>query len=192
MNHIATTPSEGRRDALRAKIEAAERRNAERSLADQAREAAVAAADYTRAHPLTVLGGAVLAGLLIGLATRPGRRVAGRAVNAVGAAASGAAGSAASGMKQVTARGTGKVGTLVSESLVAYAMKVIDEMIEAARTGQDRIEDLSDDAADTARRVRRETSHKLAAAADTTRSAARKTQRKATRAVRDVTRKAKG
>ena len=84
---------------LRAKIEASERRNAERTLADQAREAAEAATEYTRAHPLTVIGGAVAIGLLVGLATRPGRRVATRAAGAVGAAASGAAASAASGVK---------------------------------------------------------------------------------------------
>jgi ElaB/YqjD/DUF883 family membrane-anchored ribosome-binding protein len=187
----ALTPVD-KRDALRAKIEAAERRNAERSLADQAREAAAAAADYTRAHPLTVLGGALALGLLIGLATRPGRRVASRAVGAVGAAASGAAGSAASGVRSVTARGSSRIGTLVSETLIAYGMKVIDEMLETARAGQDKLEDLGDEAEATVRKVRREAAHAIGTASDTTRHAARKSRRKASRAVRDTVSKVKG
>ena len=92
------TPVLGR-DSLRARIEAAERRNAERSLADQARAAAEKASDFARANPLTVIGGALAVGLVIGLATRPGRKVAGRAVGAVSAAASGVADSASASVK---------------------------------------------------------------------------------------------
>lgn len=163
------------RDSLRARIEAAERRNAERSLADQAREAADAAINYTRAHPLTVIGGALAVGLLVGLATRPGRRIAGRAAHAVGAAASGVAGTAAAGAKSVSARGGSKVATLLGEAAVAYAMKLLDELLEGASTGQDRISDFGEGAANS-----------IKTATETTRSAARKTQASATRAVRDA------
>ncbi|MEQ5786727.1 hypothetical protein J3454_02340 [Erythrobacter sp. NFXS35] len=185
------TPTD-KRDALRAKIDAAERRNAERSLADQAREAASAAADYTREHPLTVLSGAVVLGLLIGLATRPGRRVATRAAGAVGAAASGAAGSAASGVKGLTARGGTRIGTLMNDAALAYVMKLIDDVMDAARSGQDRIEDLGDEAEATARRIRRDAAHAIGTAADTTRGAARKSRRKTARVVRDTVNKVKG
>lgn len=168
------------RDSLRARIEAAERRNAERSLADQARAAADAAVDYTRAHPLTVIGGALAVGLLLGLATRPGRRVAGRAVGAVSAAASGVAVSAASGVKGVTARGGSKVATLLGEAAMAYAMKLLDELLQGASDGQDKIEELGDGAAKS-----------LKTARETTRKAARKTQDRASRAVREVIGKVK-
>ena len=67
MNDAAPLAPATARDALRARIEAAERRNAERSLTDQARDAADAAIDYTRAHPLTVIGGALAFGLVIGI-----------------------------------------------------------------------------------------------------------------------------
>ena len=57
----------------------------------QRSEAAGAAVDYTRAHPLTVIGGALALGLAIGLLTRPGRavertteKVAGRVLSNVG------------------------------------------------------------------------------------------------------------
>lgn len=188
MNELATI----QRDSLRARIEAAERRNAERSLADQARAAAAAASDYTRAHPLTVIGGALAAGLLIGLATRPGRRVAARAVGAVGTAASGAAGSAATGVKDLAARGGSRIGALIGNAIMAYAMQIIEEVLEGTRAGQERIEDLSDAAEAKARKVKRDAAHAVGTAADSTRAAVRKTQRKATRTVRKVASKTKG
>jgi ElaB/YqjD/DUF883 family membrane-anchored ribosome-binding protein len=180
MNDTAPLAPATARDALRARIEAAERRNAERSLADQARRAADAAIDYTRAHPLTVIGGALAIGLLIGLATRPGRRLAGRALGAVGAATSGVAGSATAGARSVSVAGGSKVFMLLSEAATAYAMKLLDEVLQGASEGQDKIEELGDEAAKT-----------LKTATESTRNAARKTQDRATRAVRDVIGKVK-
>ncbi|MBI1401590.1 MAG: hypothetical protein GC147_00055 [Porphyrobacter sp.] len=192
MNETRALATADRRDALRAKIEAAERRNAERSLADQAREAAQAATEYTREHPLTVIAGAVALGLMVGLATRPGRRVARRALGGVSAAATGAASSAAAGVKDATGRGTAKIGTLIGDAALAWVMKVVEEMLETAREGQDRLEDFGDESEARARSVRREAGHTLGKAADTARAAAKRTQRKASRAVRDTARKVKG
>jgi ElaB/YqjD/DUF883 family membrane-anchored ribosome-binding protein len=162
------------RDALRARIEAAERRNAERSIADQAREVANAAADYTRANPLTVIGGALAVGLLIGLLTRPGRRVAGRAINTAGEAISGVAANASSGVKNVAARGGSRIGTMLGEAAVAYVMSLIDEVVEAARTVQDRAEGFGDAAGTQARRLSEGASDAASSAADSTRALARK------------------
>lgn len=191
MTETTALTSVDKRDALRARIEASERRNAERTLADQAREAAEAATEYTRAHPLTVIGGAVAIGLLVGLATRPGRRVATRAAGAVGAAASGAANSAASGVRGVASRGSSQLGTLVGDAALAWGMKLVDEVLDSARSGQDKVEDLGDDAEATVRRVRRDAVHAVGAATDTARHTARKTRRKAARAVRDTVGKIK-
>jgi len=191
MNDKAALTTIDKRDALRAKIEASERRNAERTLADQAREAAEAATEYTRAHPLTVIGGAVVIGLLVGLATRPGRRVATRAAGTVGTAASGAASSAAAGVKGVAARGGTQLGTLIGDAALAWIMKLVDELLETARAGQDKVEDLGDDAGSAARRVRRDATQVVEAATDSARHTARKARRKATRAVRDTVDKIK-
>lgn len=150
MNDLSTGP----RDSLRARIEAAERRNAERSLADQARAAAQAASDYTRAHPLTVVGGALAVGLLLGLATRPGRRIAARAVGAAGSAASGAASNAASGVKDLAARGGSRIGALLGEAALAYGMQLIEDMLETGRAGQERIGAIAEDAGTAARKTR--------------------------------------
>ncbi len=176
------------RDALRARIEAAERRNAERTLADQARDAATAAVDYTRANPLTVIGGAIAAGLVIGLLTRPGRRVASRAVHSAGDAISGAAASASSGAKGLAVRGGSRIGQLLGEALMAYVMTVIDEVLDTARAGQEAAEDLSGAASAKAKQISGQLSGKTADAADTTRALARKTAA----AVRDLATKSKG
>ena len=179
------------RDSLRARIEAAERRNAERGIADQAREAAAAAVDYTRANPLTVIGGALAAGLVIGLLTRPGRRVASKVAHSASDAISGAASSARSGVGNVASRGGSRLGRMVGEAVVAYAMTMIDEVLETARAGQERAEELGDAAGVKAKRITARTSEAAGSAADSTRALARKTADAAAGVVRDLGRKTK-
>ncbi|MEQ8412029.1 MAG: hypothetical protein RIC51_08650 [Erythrobacter sp.] len=171
-----------KRDELRAKIEASERRIAERSLADDARDAAVAARDYTRAHPLTVVAGAIGIGILIGLATPPGRRAAGRAASAT----AGAAGSAASAAGSAAKKGGEAVFTPLINALTAYILKLVEETLSAAEAGQDRIEDLSDSAEAAARKARRKAEYRAGTVADGARDTARRTQRKARRTVRGL------
>jgi len=177
-----------RRDALRARIEAAERRNAERSLAEQARAAATSAIDYTRAHPLTVIGGAVAAGLVIGLLTRPGRRVAGRAWHGAGEAISSAASDASSGVRNVASRGGSRLGAVIGEAAVGYAMTMLDEFLELARTGQERAAELGDSAGAQAKKLSSEASEAAGSAADSTRTFARRTREAALGVVRDIRR----
>jgi hypothetical protein len=192
MTDLSPRPANDQRDALRARIEAAERRNAERSLADQARAAADSAIDYTRANPLTVIGGALAVGLLIGLLTRPGRRVAGRALHGAGGAISGAASSASSGVKSVAARGGSRLGTMLGEAAVAYVMTLIDDAVEAARTGKERAENLGEAAGAQARRISAEAGDAASSAADNTRTLARKTRDAALGVVRDIRDKTRG
>lgn len=191
---LAPNSEDARRDELRMKIEASERRIAERTLGDQAREAADAALDYTKANPLTVIGGALAVGMLIGLSTKPGRRVATSvatsaatgAVNAAGAVGD-AATNAARGVGNAARKRVSPFGAMVADALVAYGMKAIDELLDAKRAGQDRLEDVGDSAAAKARELRREASYIAGSAADKTRTATRRTRRRAERAVRDLT-----
>lgn len=185
---------EQRRDELRQKIEASERRIAERTLGDQAKEAADAALDYTKANPLTVIGGALAIGMLIGLATPPGRRMARTvATSAAGGAASaaGAVGDAASnaakGVSDVARKRVSPFGVMIADTLVAYGMRAIDEVMDAKRAGQDALEDVSDSASAKARTLRREANYVAGTAADKTRAASRRTRRRAERVVRDLT-----
>ena len=66
---------EQKRDQLRARIEAGEKRNEERNLGDQAKEVADSAIEFTKKHPLAVVGGVLVAGIAIGAMTRRGRRL---------------------------------------------------------------------------------------------------------------------
>ncbi|MEM1195878.1 MAG: hypothetical protein AAGH57_07215 [Pseudomonadota bacterium] len=127
------------RDELRAKIDAQERRMAERTLADEAREAASAASHYAKEHPLQVVGGAIALGLALGLLTKPGRRAAGRAAsgtaNAVGGAASGAVKGVGKGVGKAAKKRGSAIAGLLADALVAYAIKLIDEALESSRAG---------------------------------------------------------
>ena len=126
---MSSDPSE-KRDELRAKIEASERRLAERTIADDAKEAAGAATTYVKENPMIVLGGAIAAGLVIGMMTKPGRRAAGKAASGAAGAASGAAkGAAKSAGKAVKSRGA-SFAALLADALVAYGVKMIDKAVE--------------------------------------------------------------
>lgn len=175
-----------KRDQLRAKIEASERRIAERTVADQAKEAAEAATAYVKKNPLKVLGGAILIGITIGAMTGPGRRAARSAAtgaaNAVSGVTSGAAKTVGSAARK---RGTA-IGALFADAVVAYGAKLIDDALDTARAGQDKMEDISDSATARARKARREADYFVGSAADKGRAVTRKTRRSAERAVRGI------
>ncbi|MEO1731553.1 MAG: hypothetical protein AAFR64_12545 [Pseudomonadota bacterium] len=174
------------RDELRAKIEARERRIAERTLADEARDAAGAATEYVKAHPLTVVGGAIALGLAIGLMTKPGRRAAASAATGTASAVSGAATAAADSVGSAAKKRGSAIATLFADAAVAYGIKLIDDAMERARAGQDAMEDLGDAAAAKARSAKRDAEHAAGTAADKTRAMGQRTRRKAARAVRDL------
>lgn len=175
--------TDGKRDALRAKIEAGERRIAERSLAKDAREAAQAAADYARAHPAQVVVGAVVVGVIIGLMTAPGRRVAADAAARV------------TGRKR-RKRGS-KLGKLFSQALVARVLQVIDELLESASEGRKRFDDIAGDALAGAKRLghdaaeasegfTRRTRKRAEDAAEASEGFARRARKRAEHAAQDV------
>ena len=64
---------EEKREQLRARIEAGEKRKEERTFADQAKEAADGAIDFAKRHPVATVAGAVVVGLAIGAMTKRGR-----------------------------------------------------------------------------------------------------------------------
>lgn len=148
-----------KRAELREKIEAGEKRNEERALADRARDAAESATEFVKAHPFATLGGAIAIGLAIGAMTRPGRRVARRG---------------------------GVLATLFADAALAYGMQAIDRAGDLARDGQDKLEDLGESMAAGARSARRDTAYFADKAADRTGVAARSASRKAGRTVRNL------
>lgn len=157
MSDNASTTPVAKRDELRAKIEASERRIAERTVADQAKEAAGAATTYVKENPLTVLGGAIAVGIVIGALTKPGRRAATRAATGAASAVGGAASSAATGVGNAAKSQGSKFGTLLADAMVAYGIKLIDDALETSRGGRDVIDDAGESASTTKRTVRQKT-----------------------------------
>ena len=62
-----------KRAQLRARIEAGEKRNEQRSFGDQAKDVADSAIEFAKKHPIATVAGAVAVGLAIGAMTRRGR-----------------------------------------------------------------------------------------------------------------------
>lgn len=176
--NITGNLADAKRDALRARIEAAEQRIAARTLADDARDAARAAADYARANPGKVVAGALVLGLVIGLLTTPGRALAGKAAARVTGSASRKAGGA---MSEAGA----KFSALLANALMVQGLKVLEDVLESASAGKDRAEELAGKAASEAQRLSRE-------AADTSGEFARRTRSAAETAARDIARRVKG
>lgn len=176
--NITANLADAKRDALRARIEAAEQRIAARTLADDARDAARAAADYARANPGKVVAGALLLGLVIGLMTSPGRALAGKAAARVTGSASRKAGGALS-------EASAKFSALLANALVAQGLKVLDDVLESASAGKERAEELAGKAASEAQRLGRE-------AADTSGALARRTREAAESAAHSIASKVKG
>lgn len=150
---------EEKREQLRAKIEAAEKRNDQRSIAEQAKEAADTAVEFAKRHPLLTVGGAIAAGLAIGAMTRRGRRLGRRG---------------------------GAFATLATEAALAYGARMLDRATDAAEFAGDRFEDMGDSAATAARGLRRDASYRLDRATDALRSTKRKAGRKGSRSIRNL------
>lgn len=179
-------PDTNKRDELRTKIEASERRIARRTIADEAKEAADAAVHFVRKRPLTVLGGAIALGLVIGFSTKSGRRVARNAASGTASVVGSAAKGTANAARNASARKVSHIGTLLSDAVIAYGMKVIDEALDTTRAGRDKLEDIGDDASAKAREIRRDSEYLVGSTYDKGRNAARRTRRRAGRTVRDL------
>ena len=117
-----------KREALRAKINAGEERNAERSFADQAKDAADGALEFVKANPIKSIAAVAVGALVIGAMSRPGRR-AGRK-----------AGSKA-----------GTLAAVATDAALAYGLSLLDAASGAASKGQDRLADLGETVGDKAR-----------------------------------------
>lgn len=113
-----------KREALRAKIDAGEQRNAERSFADQAKGAADGALEYVKANPLKAVAAVAVGALVIGAMTRPGRRAGRRA---------------------------GALAGVATDAALAYGLSLLDAAGGAASKGQDRLAELGDTVGQKAR-----------------------------------------
>lgn len=153
-----------KREELREKIEAGERRNAERGLSDYARDARDSATSFVKEHPFaTVAGGLAIGVIIAAMVPGPGRRL----------------------RKQATARGTA-LAAMLTELGMAYGSSLLDSLGDAARTGQDKLEEFGESLGDTARGLRRDAGHLAADAGESARALRRDAGEKAGRSIRDL------
>lgn len=155
--------SEEQRQALKAKIEAAERRNADRSVGELAKDTAEKATDFVKEHPLATIAGVAVLGLAIGAMTRPGR----------------AAG-------QRVGRKAGSLANYATDIGLAYVSGMMASASEAAIAGKDRIEDLGDTLNDNVGSLKREATHRSGDAVAAARKIGREAGKKAGRSIRDL------
>ena len=150
---------EQKRQKLRERIEAGEKRAHERSFADQAKDAADNAIEFTKKHPVAVISGAIVLGLAIGALTRPGRRIG---------------------------RKGGALAALAADAMMGYGSRFMDTAADAAQYAGDRFEDFGDTAATTARGLRRDAGYRFDIAGDALRTKGRRANRKSSRAMRHL------
>ena len=155
--------SDAKREELKAKIHAAEERNAERTLGELARDATDSATDFVKQHPFAALAGVAALGLAIGAMTAPGRR-AGRAAG----------------------RRAGAFASYASELGIAYASGLFDAATEAAQSGRDTLEDIGDAINDNAGAAKRKATFVGGNAAAAAKKLSRDAGKKAGRTVRDL------
>lgn len=148
-----------KREALRAKIESSEQRNAERSLADQARGVADDAMDYVKANPLKTVAAVAVGALLIGAMTRPGRRAGRRA---------------------------GAWAGLAGETALGYALGLFDRAGSATRRGQHRLGEIGGHVGNRARSWSRSAVNEGSELSDYVLDAARRGGRRASRTIDEL------
>ncbi len=152
-----------KRDELKAKIEAAEARNEERTFAKLAQDTADSATSFVKEHPLAAVAGVAVLGVAIGAMTRPGRRIG----------------------RQAGQRAS-KFAGYATELGVAYATGLLDAAGDAAATGKDKLEDFSDALNDNASAVKRNAAFRTGNAAAAARAITREAGKRAGRTVRDM------
>lgn len=148
-----------KREALRGKIAAGEKRNAERSFADQAKAAADSALDYVKANPIKAVAGVAIGALLIGAMTRPGRKAGKKA---------------------------GALATVATEAALAYGLGLLESAGSAASKGQDKLADLGETVGTRARAWQSTAAKEGTALSDYLVDAARKSGKRASKTIDEL------
>lgn len=148
-----------KREALRGKIAAGEKRNSERSFADQAKAAADSALDYVKANPIKAVAGVAIGALLIGAMTRPGRKAGKKA---------------------------GALATVATEAALAYGLGLLESAGSAASKGQDKLADLGETVGSRARAWQSTAAKEGTALSDYLVDAARKSGKRASKTIDEL------
>lgn len=152
-----------KRAALRGKIAAGEKRQAQRSFTDQAKDAADSALGYVRANPLKSVAAVAVGALVIGALTRPGRRAGAKAGRKAGALAS-----------------------VATDAALAYGLSLLDGASSAASKGQDKLSDIGGAVGDKASAWKSAAAREGSQLSDYLVEAARRSGKRAGRTIDDL------
>ena len=159
-NHTTVPKTDAeKREALRSKIEAGEQRQAQRSFADQAKDAADDALGFVRANPLKTVAAVALGALVIGAMTRPGRKLG---------------------------RKTGAMAGVATDAALAYGLSLLDSAGSVAGKGQDKLANLGDTVGAKARAWQATAANEGSQLSDYLVNAARRSGRRAGRTIDDL------
>lgn len=151
---------DSKRRELKNKVDAAQKRNAERSIGDYARDAGESATSFVKQHPITtVVGGLALGVLIASVVPGPGRRL----------------------RKKASARSAALAG-VVADLALTYGAQLLDSAEKAADTGGRKLSALGGAIGDSARSAGRGAS----SAADNAGDTARDLGKAAVRTLRDL------
>ncbi|MFN2100761.1 hypothetical protein [Altererythrobacter sp. MF3-039] len=152
--------TEEKREELKERIAAGEKRHEERNqLLEIARETSENVKTFAKQHPVATVTGGVALGLIIGAMTPKGRLLGKRA---------------------------GIMLATFAEIGATQALAGMAKAGEAARVGQDKLEDLGDDLGAAARAAKREIGYRAGSAADGARTISKRMSRKTGRTVRNL------
>lgn len=148
MTTSKTSNAQAKRTDIAKRVSAAEKRNADRGLADFASDARDSATAFVKEHPIkTVVGGLAIGALIAAIVPGPGRRLRRKA-------------SARSAM----------IAGVVADLAATYGKEFLDGAGKAARSGQDKLGDLGGAISAGASSARKEAGAAGEHAADTARS----------------------
>lgn len=160
--------TEPKREALKARIEAAQESEAARRakkfgqrVEDNALEAKDKFTEFAKEHPIATIAGGVALGILIASMFKAPRQAAVRT------------GTKAAGL-----------ASMGGEMALAYAAQLLASANEAGREGLRQMDDLSDTMSDAARKARREATYLVGNASDAARISSRKAGKTVSRALK--------
>lgn len=149
-----------KRSELKSKVEAAQKRNADRSLGDYARDAGNSATSFVKEHPITTLvGGLAVGALIASFIPGPGKRL----------------------RKQATARSAVLAGAL-GELALTYGTQFLQGAEKAANTGRDKLGGVGEVIGESARSA----ANGASTAAETAGDSARDLGKAAVRTLKDL------
>ena len=159
----ATKTKSNKRNEIKGKVAAGQKRNKERSVGDYAREAADGATSFVKQHPIATVVGGLAIGAIVASFLPGGRKV----------------------RKQASAK-SAVLATALADLALTYGTQFLDTAGKAAKAGQDRLGDLGETLGEGARSLGKSAGETAGNARDGAASLGEELGKVATKTIRDL------